>query len=97
MIFRGLGQELAPVSMPLLPASACSSGQTYISPGSAFTSGSMAGKVTPTGACQDNVQTASTATGFSFSSPLNVGGIYFPVWMVVGVVGIGVLLVVMNK
>lgn len=40
-------------TMPPLPASACTAGQTYIPPGGKFTSGSMAGQITATGACQD--------------------------------------------
>jgi len=51
---RGMGATLDVVgTMPPLPPSACAANQTYIPPGSAFTSGAMAGQITPTGACQD--------------------------------------------
>ena len=54
---------LAPPVMPTLPASACSSGQTYIPPGGSFTTGLMAGQITSTGACED----AAPASGSVFA------------------------------
>ena len=58
---RGFGDAPTVVAtMPILPASACGANQTYIAPGSAFTSGSMAGQITPTGACQDTAVAAKT-------------------------------------
>jgi hypothetical protein len=48
------GTPVAAPSMPTLLPSNCTSTQTYIPPGAAFTSGPMAGQVTYTGACQDN-------------------------------------------
>lgn len=47
-------------TMPPLPASACTAGQTYIPPGGKFTSGSMAGQITATGACQDGNAVGAT-------------------------------------
>lgn len=45
MIVRGLGVADAVIgTMPILPPSACASGQIYVPPG----------KLTPTGACVDN-------------------------------------------
>lgn len=58
---RGFGDASTILAtMPILPATACAANQTYIAPGTAFTSGSMAGKITSTGACQDTVAAAKT-------------------------------------
>ena len=44
--------------MPPLPPSACGPTQHYINPGGRFSSGPMAGQITPTGACEDGPGTA---------------------------------------
>lgn len=52
-------------NMPCATASDCAAGQTFIPPGSKFTSGLMAGQVTPTGGCQD--ASSSTPTSGCFN------------------------------
>jgi hypothetical protein len=55
---RGFGSLDIVATMPPLPASACTSTQTYIPPGGMFTSGPQSGQVTSTGACQDGTAVA---------------------------------------
>lgn len=56
-------------AMPPLSPSACSATQTYIAPGGVFTKGSMAGQITPTGACEDNTSAAPAGDSFLSSIP----------------------------
>ena len=69
---RGLGDSpmgIVAVMPPVLPG-ACNANQIYIPPGGKFTSGWMAGQITPTGGCQDNFLTAGACSaGQTFIPP----------------------------
>lgn len=84
---HGLGDvtAVAPLgivaTMPILPPGTCGPSQTYISPGSAFTSGRMAGIITPTGACQDPATVPGNGLDFGGFDALrapNVGVVSSP-------------------
>lgn len=63
-------QTQTPPDTSALPAISCTSTQTYIPPGGAFTSGPYAGQVTDTGACQDNTPAAPAPSDFLSSIPV---------------------------
>jgi hypothetical protein len=70
-------------TMPPLPPSACSPSQTYIAPGSAFTSGPMVGIITSTGACQDATgpQSSGAQTWAAFFTASSLFGL--PNWVLI--------------